>query len=310
MQYVSVLATHVEVTDLGELHWLLGMEIKRDRDARTLGMSQKAYVESILRRFNLEEQKPLSTPMDDKVQLSRSMAPVTAEDYALMRDVDYRGAVGALMYAAIGTRPDIAFAVSTVSRFSQNPGPTHWHAVKRIFRYLIGTKDFWLMYGGVGEINGDGLTGYADADGSMADDRHAIPGYAFIVDGGAVSWSSKRQEIISLSTTESEYVAAAHAAKEALWLRQLVGQIFAPLSDPTPLFCDNQSAIALTKDHQYHARSKHIDIRFHFLRWITEKGSIKMLYCPTADMLADTLTKALPSTKAKHFAAAMGLRRV
>ena len=306
------LGRHVEVTDLGELHWLLGMEIKRDRDTHTLGISQKAYIDAILQRFGFDELKPLSTPMDDKVQLSRSMAPVTAEDYALMRNVDYRAAVGALMYCAIGTRPDIAFAVSTLSRFSQNPGPTHWTAVKRVFRYLKGTKDLWLLYGGQGEMDGvgDGIVGYADADGSMAEDRHAVSGYAFIIDGGAVSWSSKRQEIISLSTTESEYVAAAHATKEALWLRQLVGQVFAPLRDPTPLFCDNQSAIALTKDQQFHARSKHIDIRFHFLRWVVEKNHIALLYCPTAEMVADTLTKALPSTKAKHFARAMGLRTV
>ncbi len=174
--------------------------------------------------------------------------------------------LGALMYAALGTRPDIAYAVSTLSRFSTNPGPAHLNAVKRVFRYLAGTKSLWLTYGGVSDSDDGGLKGYADADGSMAEDRRAISGYAFIIDGGAVSWSSKRQEIVSLSTTESEYVAAAHGAKEALWLRQFIGQIFSPFTNPTTLFCDNQSAIALTKDHQYHARTKHIDIRFHFLR--------------------------------------------
>lgn len=141
----------------------------------------------------------------------------------------------------------------------------------------------------------------------MAEDRHAISGYTFIIDGGAVSWSSKRQEIVSLSTTESEYVAATHASKEAIWLRNLIGELFTPFTTSTTLFSDNQSAIALTKDHQYHARSKHIDIRFHFIRWIVENGTLSLVYCPTDEMVADTLTKALPSAKVKHFAAELGL---
>ena len=127
------------------------------------------------------------------------------------------------------------------------------------------------------------------------------------MNGGAISWSAKSQEIVSLSTTESEYVAATHAAKEALWLRSLISEVFGTTLDATTLFSDNQSAIALTKDHQYHARSKHIDIRFHFIRWIVENGSIRLVYCPTEDMVADVLTKALPSPKVKHFAAELGL---
>jgi hypothetical protein len=99
-----------------------------------------------------------------------------------------------------------------------------------------------------------------------------------------------------------------HAAKEALWLRSFIGQLFAPLAEPVTLFSDNQSAIALTKDHQYHARTKHIDIRFHFIRWVIEEGKLRLVYCPTGDMVADTLTKALPSPKVKHFAAELGLR--
>jgi hypothetical protein len=128
-----------------------------------------------------------------------------------------------------------------------------------------------------------------------------------LVDGGTVSWSSKRQEIVSLSTTESEYVAAMHAAKEALWLRSFIGQLFVPLAEPVTLFSDNQSAIVLTKDHQYHARTKHIDIHFHFIRWVIKEGKLRLVYCPTGDMVADTLTKALPSPKVKHFTAELGL---
>lgn len=295
---------YVEITDLGELHWLLGIEVTRDRDARTISLSQKSYIDSIIRRFNFDELKPVSSPMEPHVKLTTTQSPSTSAEYAAMRHIPYREAVGSLMYAALGTRPDISYAVTTVSRFSSNPGMPHWEAVRRIYRYLIGTKDLRLTYGGIENV----LTGYADADGSMAEDRRAVSGYAFMIDGGAVSWSSKRQEIVSLSTTESEYVAATHAAKEALWLRSLITQLFFPLSDPTTLFSDNQSAIALAKDHQYHARTKHIDVRFHFIRWIIDDGKLRLIFCPTADMIADTFTKALPSPKVKHFATELGLR--
>ena len=142
----------------------------------------------------------------------------------------------------------------------------------------------------------------------MAKDRKAISGYAFLIDGGAVSWASKKQEIVSLSTTKSEYVAATHATKEALWLHSFIGEVLVSLDEPITLFSDNQSTIALAKDHQYHTRTKHINIRFHFIRWVVDDGKIRLVFCPTNDMVADTLIKALPSLKVKHFAAELGLR--
>ena len=137
--------------------------------------------------------------MDTNIRLTTAQSPSTTADFALMRDVPYREAVGSLMYAALSTCPDIAFTVQTVSHFSTKPGPAHWEAVKRIFRYLKGTSKLWLSYG-MKDIK---LTGYTDADGSMAEDRHAISGYAFLIHGGAVSWSAKRQEIIALSAWKS-----------------------------------------------------------------------------------------------------------
>ena len=241
--------------------------------------------------------------MDPNVRLTSAQSPSTTEEIAAMRNIPYHEAVGSLMYATLGTRPDICFAVQTVSRFNSKPGLAHWEAVKRIFRYLKGTRDLWLAYGGAKKE----MLGYADADGSMGEDRKAISGYAFLVNGGAVSWSAKRQELISLSTTESKYIAATYAAKEALWLRQLILQLFGIILDATTLFSDNQSAIALTKEHQYHARTKHIDVRFHFICWIVEEGKVRLVYCPTEEMVADILTKALPSTKVKHFARELGL---
>src|SRR5271168_2816069 len=191
----------------------------------------------------------------------------------------------------------------TAEKRARKPGLAYWEAVKWISKYLKGTRELWLGYG---EVTKE-LVGYADADGSTNEDRKAISGYTFMINGGAVSWSAKRQEIISLSTTESEYIAATYAAKEALWLRQLILQLFGILLPATPLFCDNQSAIALAKEHQYHARTKHIDVRFHFIRWIIEDNKLRLIYCPTDEMVAHILTKALVSTKVKHFASELGL---
>jgi hypothetical protein len=211
------------------------------------------------------------------------------------------------MYASLGTCPDISFAVSTLSRFNANPGEAHWDAAKRVLRYLKGTRDLWLVYRGVKRV----LTGWADADGSMAEDWRAVTGYAFLINGGAVSWSSKKQEIVSLSMTESKYVAVTHAAKEAIWLRSLISQVFGQMVnqviEPTTLFSDNKSAIALSQNLQYHACTKHINVRYHFIRWIIENGTLHLVYCPTDDMVADTLMKPLPSPKIKHFALELSL---
>jgi len=294
-----------KISDLGEIHWILGFDVKRNREMKTISLSQKAYIKSILEKYGFEGIKPYAAPMDPNCKLSTTDSPKTATEFAVMRDKPYRECVGSLQYAASGTRVDIAYVVNVLSRYLENPGPAHWTAVKHVFGYLAGTADLELMYG----KNVDELTGFCDADGSMHEDRKAISGYAFVIDGGAVSWSSKKQEIIALSTTEAEYVAMTHAAKEALWMKTLISQVFGIDEKGMTLHSDNQSAIALTKDHQYHARTKHIDIRFHFIRWIVDDGRIKLTYCPTNDMLADVLTKALPSAKVKHFASALGLRR-
>jgi hypothetical protein len=194
--------------------------------------------------------------MDPNIKLMSAQSPTTTDNIVKMRDVPYHEAVGSLMYASLGTHPNITFAVQTLSCFAMNPGPIHWDAIKRVFQYLKGTRDLWLSYSG----NKVDLEGYADADGSMMEDRRAISGYTFIVHGGAVLWSAKRQEIISLSTTESEYIATTYATKEALGLRSLISQLFSSNLAATTLYSYNRSMITLSKEHQYHAQTKHIDI--------------------------------------------------
>lgn len=302
--YKEKLKNKYSLTDLGAANWLLGVKITRDLEARTLSLSQSSYINSILTRFNFTDLKPFATPMDPSIHFSKDQCPKTPEEIADMARIPYREAIGSLIYCAVATRPDIAFPTSLLAQYMENPGRVHWEAVKRIFRYLSGTKDWRLTYGTTDKF----LEGYTDADGSSQEHRHAISGYVFLINGGAVSWSSKKQELVTLSTAESEYVAATYAAKEALWLRRIIGEVYQPLNDPIILYSDSQSAIALTKDGSYHARTKHIDIWYHFIRFVVQNSSIRLIYCPTENMTADILTKALPNMKAKHFAIGLGLR--
>lgn len=223
-----------------------------------------------------------------------------------MRDKPYKEALGALQYVSVGTRPDITYAVGQLGQFGQNPGVAHWNTLKRVYQYLKGTVDLWLVLGGAEDNE---VVGFSDADGMSTKGRKAISGYVFMLNGGAVSWSSKRQSLVTLSTTEAEYVALTHASKEALWLRSFIIELFQQPEHPIQLLSDNQSSIALSKDDHFHARTKHIDIRFHFIRYAIAEGRISLSYCPTEDMTADVLTKALPSLKTKHFASSMGLSK-
>ena len=294
-----------KITDLGSISWLLGLAIERDRVARTLYISQRSYIESIIRRFNLEDAKPLTIPIDPNISLSKDHCAETEEEKKAMKNVPYREAIGALNWVAVGSRPDIAFVVGQLAQFMENPVKVHWEAVKRVLRYLKGTKDVKLTYGKSGNR---GLEAFVDADGATQEHRRAISGFVVIIDGGAVSWMSKKQELVTLSTMEGEYVAATHAAKELLWLRRLIADIFRSLRQPILLYCDNQSAISLTcSQGQFHARTKHIDIRWHFIKFCVEDGTINIVYCPTEDMTADILTKPLSLQKVKKFTAALGL---
>ena len=211
------------------------------------------------------------------------------------------------MYYYIATGPQVGYIVRLLAQFMANPGRAHWEALKRVMRYMKGVKDSWLVLGGRDE----GLEGFTDADFASQADRHSISGYVFRFHGGAVSWSSKKQPIIALSTTEAEYIAATHAAKEMVWLRRLIGEITAPLSLPTPLFCDNNGAITLAKnDAILHPRTKHIDIRYHYIREVVGNRQITVIRVGTNENAADILTKALARVKFEALSAMLGIRRI
>jgi hypothetical protein len=235
----------------------------------------------------------------------RRDSPTSPANVARMHKVPYHEAIGSLMYIAIATHPDISFAVSCLSQFLENLGEVHWQVVKWVFCYLVGMWDQALTYG----MEQRDLHGYTDADGASQEHRHMISGYTFIIDGSAVSWSSRKQELVTLSTAEAKYVAVMHATKECIWLCRLTGELFPSLQTQTMLFCDNQAALKLATDDNYHACTKHIDIRFHFIRQVIASGTIKMVYCPTDDMMANMLTKVLPHWKVMCHGLGLGLRQ-
>ena len=220
----------------------------------------------------------------------------------------YQSAVGSLLYLSTKTRPDISYAVGVVARFSAKPTNIHWSAVKRIFRYLNGTTNLGLLYKHQTDV---GLYGYSDADyAGDRNDRKSTSGYVFLISGGAISWKSKKQSCVALSTAEAEYMALASTIQEAIWLRQLLSNLHQNkpnTSEATTIFEDNQSAIWMARNQQCHGQSKHIDVKYHFVREKVSEGVIELRYCDTTNMLADMFTKGLNGPQFKKLKKGIGM---
>jgi hypothetical protein len=292
------------VTGLDNIHWLLGMKVERNRPARTISISQEAFIDSILARFGLVDATPITTPLTPGTRLSSADCPSTDQQRNDMLGKPYRELVGALQWLALATRPDIAYTASSLARFGRDPGPAHWDAAKRVLRYLKGTKGSKLVLGG----DTQQISGYTDADwGSDQDDRRSVSAYVFKIGCGAVSWKSKKQTCIALSSTEAEYIALCQAAKEAIWLTDFLSGLGVSIHNSIPLYVDNQGSIALAKNPVFHDRSKHVDIQYHYTRDLVRKGRIHLEYLSTKDMVADILTKSLPRIQHSSLARLMGL---
>ncbi|CAJ2658330.1 unnamed protein product [Trifolium pratense] len=280
--------------DLGPAKQILGMRISRDRKNGKLWLSQHNYIEKVLERFNMSKAKPVSTPLAGHLKLSSEQCPTSEKDKEDMKKkIPYASAVGSLMYAMVCTRPDIAHAVGVVSRFLSNPGKDHWQAVKWILRYLRGTSKVCLCFGGGDPV----LDGYTDAD--MAGDldcRKSTSGYMMTFAEAAVSWQSRLQKCVALSTTEAEYIAATEAAKELLWMKKFLQELGIE-QEKFMLFCDSQSAIHLGKNPTFHSRSKHIEVRYHWIREALEMKSFSLEKIHTDENGSDMMTKTLPVTK-------------
>jgi transposase InsO family protein len=310
-KFVVELATHFKLRDLGPTSLLLGVEITRNRAKRTIHLSQTQYILNKLKEFDMADCKPVGTPMLPGLKLSTEQCPKSPEEKEEMKNIPYINAVGSLLYLALLTRPDIAYATSVLARFNSNPGIGHWKAVKHLFRYLKGTVNLKLAYGPDPSMSDDRFLTFCDADhGGNKDNGKSTTGYMIKLGSGVVSWSSKLQPVVTLSTTEAEYVAGVAAGKEICWLQNLLKELGYSTPTPSKLYTDSQSAISVAKNPEHHGRMKHLNLCFHWLRDQVQLNTLIPIYLPTEDMPADLLTKALPKPQVIKLRSMMGLVNV
>jgi hypothetical protein len=281
-----------------DAEYYLGVEIKKLKNG-DIAISQQNYADKVLEKFNMSDTNPVSTPIEKGNLSGEDTKGIDSEK------IPYRQAVGSLMYMAIATRPDIAFAVSYCSQFLDKAEHKHWSMVKRVLKYIKGTHNFALVF--KSGLQPGVLETYSDADyASDITTRKSVSGIVFKYSGGAIGWASRRQQCVSLSTTEAEYVAASEAAKEIVWLKRLFDDI-APLTSVPILQVDNASAVRLAGNPEFHQRTKHIDIRYHFVREKYLNGEIRVQHIDGDHQLADILTKALPKKRFEMLRIILGM---
>ena len=289
----------------GEAKCYVGLHIERTRNG--LVISQAHYIQDLLKRFNMEDANPVSTPIEKSITLSKKDSPATKDEIEEMKNIPYRQAVGALLFLATASRADISFAVGVLSQYLDNPGRQHWIAVKRLLKYLKGTKDLSLHF--EKDTPAFELIGYCDADyAGCHDTRRSTSGSVFVLAGGAISWSSTKQRSVALSTTEAEYMAACVATKDAIWLRRLLKDLGASDISPTTLYCDNISAVRLASNPEFHKRTKHIEIQWHFVREAQANGLIALKHIESKKQLADLLTKGIARELLANMLKSLGCR--
>lgn len=292
------------IKDLGEAKFILGIQVHR-RSNGGIFLSQRAYLEDVLLRLGYADGRTAPTPMQPNLQLA--VAPEDHRPTPAFRS-RYLQAVGSLMYAMLGTRPDLCYAVGVLGRHAARPDNSHWAAVIRVLAYIKGTLDFGL------EFQPDdsplaGFEAYSDSDwGACPSTSRSTMGYTFVLASGAVSWSSKLQPRVTASSTEAEYLGLSHASKEAIHLSQLLSELAQRSGRPIELFCDNQGANALSRDPQFHNRTRHLRLTEHFVREQVQQGDITVTYIPTARMVADVMTKSIPLPAFIQHRVALGIR--
>ncbi|KAL2250110.1 UNVERIFIED_CONTAM: Retrovirus-related Pol polyprotein from transposon TNT 1-94 [Sesamum indicum] len=279
------LSKNFEMKNLGDAKRILGMDICRNRQRFSILLNQKSYIHSILKRFSMENSKPTTVSLAAHFQLCRDQCPKTVSEKEKMSKVPYSNVIGSIMFLMVCTRPDIAYAISCLSRYMSNPEPPHWEALKWLLRYLRGTDNVGINFSKFSDsIN---LVGYVDSNyANEKDSRKSTTSYIFTLCGSCISWKSQLQHIVALSTTEAEYIATTEAFKEAIWLEGLVKEI-GFLKNRLTVFSDSQSSIQLCKNPVFHGRTKHIDVRFHFIRDIVSNEIIKLEKIRTEENPAD-----------------------
>ncbi|UYV83660.1 hypothetical protein LAZ67_23001938 [Cordylochernes scorpioides] len=280
-----------KINYLGALNYCLGIRVQRGVDG-SIYLDQERYIEELLEKYEMKESKPISTPMDPNYKVTK-ISPIDGENEPVDK-VQYQSLIGSLIYLSVSTRPDIAYTISTLGQFSNDPRRQHWNIAKRVLRYLRKTSGLKITF----KKSTKELYGYVDAYwGGNLMDRKSHSGFVFYLAGGPIAWESKKQQTVSLSSTESEYIALCEAGKEAVHIRMLLDELgFGEiLEGPTVLKTDNQGARQLTRNPVYHARTKHIDIKWHYIRDIYDEGLVEIVHTPTQENVADIFTKSLES---------------
>jgi len=281
------LSRRFKMTDLGSCQFFLGIKVTRDRPHRLLWLSQTGYVKRIIESMGYPNLTPQTIPMEP----GESLEPAPSDFAASQKDRKwYQSAIGHLMFAMVGTRADLAYSVSKLSRFMTNPTQQHCAAATRVLKYLHGTADFGLLFDG----SQHELAGYSDAEWARdKSDSKSVECYVFKLAGGAISWKSRKQSVISTSSCESEYTAIFSASLEAVYLRGLLSEL-GLTKGPVTIYTDNSGSVALSKDPKHHERTKHIRVRFHKIRELVEHNITNIQWIPRAQNPADLGTKALP----------------
>ena len=277
-KFISDISKRFKIVDIGDAKWILAMKLEKENG--TIHIDQEKYLNDVLERFQMEECKVMNTP----VVVDNSDNNIQFDNQTL-----YMSLVGSLIYLSVVSRPDISYAVGKVSQKMANPTQNDWIAAKRILRYLKKDKRLGPTYSRNGSLT---LVGYSDSDwGGDVETRKSTSGYVFTLGGAAISWTSKKQSTVALSSTEAEYMALCAAIQEAVYLRLLLSDLGYTQNEPTLIYQDNQGSIAMAKNAIISRRTKHVDIKYHYVREMIEAGQIRLEYIPTDKMVADCLTK-------------------
>ena len=279
------------ITDCGDADWILGCRITRHRPKRVLMLDQEQFIVTILRQFGMEHCNPAHTPLP-KWRLTSDMSPQSDSERDAVASLPYCAIVGKCMYLSTCTRPDITYAIRELARFMSNYGQKHFEAAKHLLRYLQGTRSRGIIYGNI-DSTVPVFRAFADSDWAMSESRKSVSGFIIECANGPLSWSSKQQAIVALSSCEAEYISCTHCARQVIWLRSLFHELGFPQTQPTTLYCDNQGTVACTHDPHSHSRMKHIDLRQHFIRACVNNRIIDVHHIPGIHNPADLLTKPL-----------------
>jgi hypothetical protein len=302
-----LLSHNFDMKDLGEASYVIGIEIHRDRINGTLGLSQKAYIDRVLTRFNMQHSSPSVAPVVKGDVFGSFQCPKTEDEKAQMRMIPYASVVGSLMYAQVCTRPDIAYVTGMLGRYLSNPGLDHWKAAKKVLRYLKGTKDYKLTYRRSDVLE---VVGYSDSDfAKCKDDRKSTSGYIFMLAGGPISWKSHKQQLTSTSTMMAEYIAVYNATCHGMLLRNLITglKVVNSISRPLKLYCDNSASVSFSNSNSSTGAGLYLDTKYLFVRERVEENKICIEYISTKNMLADPMTKGLPPKVFEEHVSKMGL---